>query len=86
MTRRFVFPGSRQVDKSRTDNKYPPRFHCCILEAGRIGFNGVVRGLFLYAQLLEKTVGVSPLVHQIEHIADVYTDAARKYAVEVDVT
>ena len=42
-------------------------------------------GLLLGVDFLQEAIGVSPLVHQVEHIADVYTDAAGQALVEVDV-
>ena len=48
-----------------------------------IVFNGSYA--LLCVDFLQETVGVSPLVHQVEHIADVYTDTAGQALVEVDV-
>ena len=39
----------------------------------------------LCVDFLNQAVGVSPFVHHIEHETNVYTDATRKVAVEVDV-
>ena len=39
----------------------------------------------LCVDFLNQAVGVSPFVHHIEHETNVYTNATRKVAVEVDV-
>ena len=46
---------------------------------------GMPFGLLLGVDFLQEAIGVSPLVHQVEHVADVYTDAAGQALVEVDV-
>lgn len=48
-----------------------------------IVFNGSYA--LLCVDFLQETVGVSPLVHQVEHIADVYTDTASQALVEIDI-
>ena len=46
---------------------------------------GMPFGLLLGVDFLQEAIGVSPLVHQVEHVAHIDTDAACKLAVEVDV-
>mgnify|MGYP004652670155 CR=1 FL=1 len=48
-----------------------------------IVFNGSYA--LLCVDFLQETVGVSPFVHQVEHIADVYTDTASQALVEIDI-
>ena len=44
-----------------------------------------IRQCLLKAQLLDETVSIAPLVHEVNHVADVHADAACQTLVKPDV-